>query len=82
MHPYIIEVPVEPTNLYQFEGQEFYYMLEGSIEMTYDGETFVFEEGDSVYIDCDLPYSGRSMGPGPARVLVVVYHKGPKEKKA
>lgn len=81
MHPYIIEVPVEPTNLYQFEGQEFYYMLDGSIEMTYDGETFVFQEGDSVYIDCDLPYSGRSIGPEPARVLVVVYHMGPQEKK-
>lgn len=80
MHPYIIEVPVESTNLYRFEGQEFYYLLDGRIEMTYDGETFVFEEGDSVYIDCDLPYSGRSLGPGPARVLVVVYHMGPKEK--
>jgi transcriptional regulator with XRE-family HTH domain len=82
MHPYIIEVPLESTNRYQFEGQEFYYMLAGRIEMTYDGETFVFEAGDSVYIDCDLPYSGRSLGPGPARVLVVVYHLGPKAKKA
>jgi len=82
MHPYIIEVPVEPTNLYQFEGQEFYYVLEGRIEMTYGGEKNVFETGDSVYIDCDVPYSGRSMGPDPAKVLVVVYHVGPKETKA
>ncbi len=81
MDPYIIEVPVETTNLYQFEGQEFYYLLEGRIEMTYGGEKYVFEAGDSVYIDCDVPYSGRSMGPEPAKVLVVVYHMGPKEHK-
>ena len=81
MDPYIIEVPVETTNLYQFEGQEFYYLLEGRIEMTYGGEKNVFEAGDSVYIDCDVPYAGRSLGPEPARVLVVVYHVGPKETK-
>ncbi len=81
MDPYIIEVPVETTNVYQFEGQEFYYLLEGRIEMTYGGEKNVFEAGDSVYIDCDVPYSGRSMGPEPAKVLVVVYHMGPKEHK-
>lgn len=82
MDPYIIEVPVETTNVYQFEGQEFYYLLEGRIEMTYGGKKNVFEAGDSLYIDCDVPYSGRSMGPEPAKVLVVVYHVGPKEFKA
>ena len=81
MHPYIIEVPVEATDLYQFEGQEFYYLLEGKVELTYGGEKHLFEEGDAVYMDCDVPYSGRSMGPGPAKVLVVVYHIGPKEKR-
>lgn len=79
MHPYIIEVPVEATHLYQFDGQEFYYLLEGKVELTYGGEKHLFEEGDSVYIDCDVPYSGRSMGSSPAKVLVVVYHIGPKE---
>lgn len=82
MDPYIVEVPVNSTNLYQFDGQEFYYILEGRVEMIYGGEKHIFEAGDSVYIDCDVPYSGRSMGPGPARVLVVVYHVGPKETKA
>ncbi|MBW1889261.1 MAG: helix-turn-helix transcriptional regulator [Deltaproteobacteria bacterium] len=82
MDPYIIEVPVESTNTYQFEGEEFYYLLAGKIELTYGGERYVFEEGDSVYLDCNIPYSGRSLGPEPAKVLVVVYHIGPKEKNA
>jgi len=82
MDPYIIEVPVESTNTYQFEGDEFYYLLAGKIELTYGGERYVFEEGDSVYLDCNIPYSGRSLGPEPAKVLVVVYHIGPKEKNA
>ncbi|MBW2614440.1 MAG: helix-turn-helix transcriptional regulator, partial [Deltaproteobacteria bacterium] len=66
MDPYIIEVPVESTNTYQFEGEEFYYLLAGKIELTYGGERYVFEEGDSVYLDCDIPYSGRSLSPEPA----------------
>ena len=82
MDPYIIEVPTDSTTLYQFDGQEFYYILEGRIEMTYGGDTYTFEAGDAVYIDCDIPYSGRSLGPGPANVLVVVYHIGPKRGKA
>ena len=82
MDPYIVEVPDESTTLYQFDGQEFYYILEGRIEMIYGGEKHIFDVGDAIYIDCDVPYSGRSMGPGPAKVLVVVYHVGPKEKKA
>ena len=80
MDPYIIEVPPQASNLYQFEGQEFYYVLEGRIELTYSGETHVFGAGDSVYIDCDVPYAGRSLGAGPAKVLVVVYHMGPKDR--
>ena len=81
MDPYIIEVPVEATNTYQFEDEEFYYLLAGKIELTYGGKQYVFREGDSVYLDCDIPYSGRSLGPEPAKVLVVVYHIGSKGKK-
>jgi mannose-6-phosphate isomerase-like protein (cupin superfamily) len=54
--------------------------LEGRVEMIYGGEKHIFEAGDSVYIDCDVPYSGRSVGSEPAKVLVVVYHVGPNEK--
>ncbi len=81
MDPYIVEVPVETTHTYQFEGEEFYYILEGKIELTYDGERFIFEKGDSIYIDCNLPYSGRNIGTNPAIVLVVVYHLDSIQKK-
>ena len=81
MDPYIIEVPTETTNTYQFEGEEFYYLLEGKVELTYGGDRFIFEKGDSVYIDCNIPYSGRSIGTKPARVLVVVYHLDLNENK-
>jgi len=38
MHPYIIEIPPNHYQVYQFEGEEFYLCLEGKIEFTYGGE--------------------------------------------
>ena len=74
MHPYIIEIPPNHYQVYQFEGEEFYLCLEGKIEFTYGGENYILEAGDSIYIDTNIPYSGRSIGKKPAKILMVTYH--------
>jgi len=74
MHPYIIEIPPDHYQVYQFEGEEFYLCLEGKIEFTYGGENYILEAGDSIYIDTNIPYSGRSIGKKPAKMLMVVYY--------
>ena len=74
MHPFIIEVPSDHHQVYQFEGEEFYMVLEGKVEFTYGGETYIFKEGDCTYFDGDIPYSGRSLNEKPAKLLMMVYH--------
>jgi transcriptional regulator with XRE-family HTH domain len=74
MQPYIIEIPPDHYQVYQFEGEEFYLCLEGKIEFTYGGENYILEAGDSVYIDTNIPYGGRSIDKEPAKILMVTYH--------
>ena len=74
MDPFIIELPHDHHEVYQFEGEEFHLVLEGRVEISYGGERFILEEGDSVYLDGDVPYTGRSIGDKPARGLMIQYH--------
>ncbi|MEW6263909.1 MAG: XRE family transcriptional regulator [Thermodesulfobacteriota bacterium] len=74
MDPYIIEIPPDHCQIYQFEGEEFHYILEGKVEFIYGGERYLFEEGDCVYIDGDVPYTGRSLGEKPAKTITIIYH--------
>lgn len=72
MIPYIIEPAEEETGIFQHEGEEFIYVLEGRHEFTYDGKTYLMEAGDSVYFDSGVPHSGRSIGH--ARLLAVLFN--------
>ncbi len=74
MNPFIIEIPPDNSQIFQFEGEEFHLLLEGKVELSYGGEVYVLEEGDSVYLDGSVPYSGRSLGEGPAKALMVQYY--------
>jgi len=73
IQPFIIELPVDHTTIYQFQGEEFHFILSGKVELIYGDKHFVFEEGDFVYFDGDVPYSGRSLGSKPATIFMGQY---------
>ena len=54
------------------EGQEFVYILDGSIELYYDGQRHRLEKGDSAYIKSTMPHTFHGMGESVARMLAVV----------
>ena len=72
MIPYIIEPVAEEIGVFHHEGEEFIYVLEGVHEFTYDGKTYLMEEGDSVYFDSGIPHTGRNIGH--ARLLAVLFN--------
>jgi transcriptional regulator with XRE-family HTH domain len=53
--PFLVEAPYdpksenEPIHLNSHEGQEFDYILSGSLRVMIDDHEFIMEEGDSVY---------------------------------
>jgi len=54
------------------DGQEFVYILEGSIELYYDGRTHTLNQGDSAYIDASKPHTFHGVGESIARMIAVV----------
>jgi len=74
MHPFIIELPSDHSEIYQFEGEEFHYILSGKVEFFYGEDRYVLEEGDFAYFDADVPYTGRSIGSKPAKILMTAYY--------
>lgn len=76
MDGYIVTVgPEFPPEPMSHEGQELAFVLEGTQEFVYDGRSYVLEKGDSFCFDSNKPHFARSLGDGPAKVLVVLTSK-------
>ena len=74
MEPYLIEPSFEEDAIFQHEGEEFMFVLEGKHELIYDGKKYLMEEGDSVYFDASAPHTGRSVGNKKAKLLAVMFN--------
>ena len=78
MEPFIIHI--DPTEadadftVSSHEGEEFIHCLEGYVEITYGKNTYVLEEGDSIYYDSIVPHHVHAAaGQNGAKILAVVY---------
>lgn len=74
MEPFIIEPSFDEEAIFQHEGEEFMYVLEGRHEFMYDGNRYIMDKGDSVYFDAAVPHTGRSLGKRKAKLLAVMYN--------
>ena len=73
IQPFIIELPTDHNTMYQFQGEEFHFILSGKVELIYGEKRFVLGTGDFVYFDGDVPYTGRSLGKKPATIFMGQY---------
>ncbi len=74
MEPLLVTVDPDhdtPT-LVTHAGQEFNFVLEGSIELLFDEKRVVLGVGDSVYFNPAHPHGQRAFGDKPARFLTVI----------
>ncbi len=74
MEPYLITVDQQSSGTFQHEGEEFLYILEGSLELNYGGEKYLFKKGDSVYLDSGVEHSARAGGKGDVKLLCIIYN--------
>jgi transcriptional regulator with XRE-family HTH domain len=69
-------VTVEPRDetpvLHDHEGQEFNYMVSGSMRFFIGDISYDLEEGDSVYFDSSVPHAMKALGSKPAKFIAVV----------
>lgn len=69
--PIVIEIlPGMIPDLIRHQGEEFLYVLEGSVEaLTEYYEPTILNVGDSMYIDSTMAHNVRALGGKPARIL-------------
>ena len=70
-------VTVEPREgdaikLHSHEGQEFNYMVSGSMEFQINNVVYTLNEGDSVYFDSSVSHAMRAVSGQPAKFIAVV----------
>ena len=77
MEPFLIEIaPSEEGEdfiLSTHEGEEFIYVLNGVVEINYGKNTYILEEGDSIYYDSIVAHHVHTAAYNKARILRVVY---------
>jgi len=74
--PFIVTVTPDPESLpLEFNshpGQEFNYVLEGTLMIVVDGHEIILTEGDSVYFDSGYQHAMKAMNNHSARFLAVI----------
>lgn len=74
MDPFVIDVaPATVRELSTHEGEEFIYVMEGSVEIEYGKEIYTLNPGDSIYYDSIVPHQVRAGSDEGAKILAVVY---------
>ncbi len=77
MEPMLVTVAPDNKNhtLVTHSGQEFNYVLEGTVLVEIGNETVVLNEGDSVYFDSTLPHGQQALNGKEAKFLTVIAEK-------
>lgn len=76
MEPLIVEVHTTEQKKdfhSEHEGEEFLFVLDGSIKVTYGEEIHLLERGDSIYFDSIVPHKIENAAPQISKILAIVY---------
>ncbi len=74
MEPLIVVVDPkeEDPKLIVHDGQEFNYVLEGTIKVIYDNKEIELSAGDSIYFNPTHPHGQKAVGNAPATFLTMI----------
>ena len=76
MEPFFIEIMPQSASkkeLSSHEGEEWIAVVKGTVEIIYGKETYVLEEGDSVYYNSIVPHYVSCVGDEKAQIHAVIY---------
>jgi len=75
MEPLIVKL--EPSDIEEerstHDGQEFIYVLEGTMEVRLQEEVHLLEPGDAIYYDSTVPHLVKCHGKDTTKILAVLY---------
>lgn len=74
--PFLVMVEAAPADASEHfnshPGQEFHYVLEGTLHVQLDQHELILEPGDSLYFDSSVPHSLRALKDGTVKLLAVI----------
>jgi transcriptional regulator with XRE-family HTH domain len=71
--PFIVTVePDTPLESNTHHGQEFNYVLEGSLLIVVDGHEVALNQGDSIYFDSGYEHAMKALNDLPAKFLAII----------
>ncbi|MGE5529896.1 MAG: helix-turn-helix domain-containing protein [Patescibacteria group bacterium] len=74
--PFLVTVepdePGAPVSYNSHPGQEFDYVLAGTLRIMLDGHELILEEGDSLFFDAGVRHGMKALHGRPARFLAVI----------
>mgnify|MGYP001810090330 FL=1 len=76
MEPFVIDIKPALTNdpiLSSHEGEEFIYVLNGTVKITYGQQEHILQVGDSIYYDSIVDHLVSAATDAPAQILAIVY---------
>ena len=75
MDPYILRDPPgrDTKPVFQHEGEEMLYVLEGKTKFFHGDKEFILEEGDCLYFNAAVPHYGVALGDKEFKCLLVLY---------
>ncbi len=78
MEPYLITLTDESEvfPLFQHNGIEFVYMLEGEVVYRHGNDTYLMLPGDSLFFDSDAPHGPEELIQVPIRMIACIYRAG------
>lgn len=68
----VLDPTDEPAALVAHSGQEFNFVTEGTVILTWEDKEFVLEAGDSIYFNPTHPHGQRCGGTVPATFVTVI----------
>ena len=73
MQPSMVTLePAGPAELNVHDGQEFNYVVKGSMTLIVEDKTILLNEGDSVYLNAELPHGHRAENEEPCVFIAVI----------
>ena len=76
MEPLLVEFKrkkVDQLSYFSHDGEEFIYLLEGTLEFRTENQQYILRPGDSLYFESSIPHAYRALERKNAKALSVIY---------
>ena len=85
MEPFLLTLPVnqKKRTLYQHEGEEILFVIQGTMKFYHGDDVYTVGEGDCIYFDSSYPHFGESVGSKEVKCFMVICNPtNSKERRA